>query len=120
LPASSDDDNDDVPIASLVVSKNLDVLAEVSYTSSIATGEACVGVSVARDFGPPHGVCLGSIVKVDVHRRRPLYHVVYGDGDEEDYDEGEFQYARELFVAHSRGETLPAIAKEEKGTPCLL
>jgi hypothetical protein len=60
------------------------------------------------------------IVKVDVHRRRPLYHVVYGDGDEEDYDEGEFQYARELFDAHSRGEILPATAHEKQGTRCML
>ncbi len=101
LPSSSEDEDDDVPIASLVVSKNLDVLAEVSATTVVLTGEACIGVNSARDFGPPHGVCLGSIVRVDVHRRRPLYHVVYGDGDEEDYDEGELQYARELFVAHS-------------------
>jgi hypothetical protein len=115
LPSSSEDEDDDVPIASLVVSKNLDVLAEVSATTSVLTGEACLGVSVARDFGAPHGVCLGSIVRVDVHRRRPLYHVVYGDGDEEDYDKGKFQYARELFVAHSRGATLPAIANEDSG-----
>jgi hypothetical protein len=120
LPSSSEDENDAVPIASLVVSKKLDVLAEVNSTTFVTTGEACVGVSVARDFGPPHGVCLGSIVRVDVHRRRPLYHVVYGDGDEEDYDEGEFQYARELFVAHSRGETLPAIANEQSGITCML
>jgi hypothetical protein len=41
---------------------------------------------------------------------------MYDDGDEEDYDEGELQYARELFVAHVRGATLSAIEIEAPGT----
>jgi hypothetical protein len=43
----------------LLPSLNLDVLAEVSATTVVLTCEACIGVNVARDFGPPHGVCLG-------------------------------------------------------------
>jgi hypothetical protein len=119
LPPSSEEEDDDVPIALLVVSKNLDVLAEVSAANVDLKGEACIGLDFARDFGPPHGVCMESIVRVDINRRRPLYHVLCGDGDEEDYDEGELQYARELFVAHVRGATLPAIENEEPGTTCM-
>jgi hypothetical protein len=96
----SDCEDDNLPIAAAVVASKLNALAEVSAGSSSPLGEKCIGIEVARDFGPPHGVCEGKIVSVDVKRRRPLYHVLYGDGDEEDYDEGELQYARELFVAH--------------------
>jgi hypothetical protein len=73
LPPSSEEEDNDVPIASLVVSKNLDVLAEVSAATVLLTGEACIGLDVARDFDPSHGVCLGSIVRVDVHRRRSFW-----------------------------------------------
>ncbi len=32
-----------------------------------------------------------------------MYHVVYTDGDEEDYDDGELQYAIDLHVAVTTG-----------------
>ncbi len=56
-------------------------------------GAAAVGLLVSRDFGGDHGICSGKITRVDTSTRRPLYHVVYTDGDEEDYDDGELQYA---------------------------
>ncbi len=117
VPALSDGEDDDVPIASLVATKKLDVLANVSAVHvDVPTGEACLGRTVARDFGPPYGVCIGSIVRVHIHRRRPLYHVLYGDGDEEDYEEGELQYALELHAAVQAGATLPVLHHAEQGS----
>jgi hypothetical protein len=70
--SSSDVEDDNLPIASLVVSKKLDILANVSSAHVHPTGEACVGLGVARDFGPPHGVCIGSVVSVDTSTSCPL------------------------------------------------
>jgi hypothetical protein len=81
-------------------------------TVTVPEGEACVGLEVARDFGGEHGVCFGIIVRVDMNRRRALYHVVYNDSDEEDYDSAELQYAREFCVAHRLG-TLPPTQEDE-------
>jgi hypothetical protein len=47
--------------------------------------------------------------------RRPLYHVVYCDGDEEDYDDAELQYTIDLFVAFNSGLTLPVPSYENEG-----
>ncbi len=116
LPTSSDGEDDNVPIATLVVAKKLDVPADVSAVHVHPTGEACVGLAVAHDFGPPHGACMGSIVRVDIHRRWPLYHVLYGDRDEKDYDDGEFHYALELHAAVQTGATLPVLHNAEQGT----
>jgi hypothetical protein len=55
VPALSDQEDDDLPIASLVTAKKLDVLANVSAVHVHPTGDACLGLTVARDFGPPYG-----------------------------------------------------------------
>ncbi len=66
--------------------------------------------------GGEHGVCVGTIVSVDVHRRRPLYHVLYDDGDEEDYDEQELRYAMELHEAHKNGTPFTTQTIVDQGT----
>ncbi len=114
-PIDSDNEEDNVPIVTLVSNDKLNVIADVAATVSVPEGDACVGLDVARDFGGEHGVCLGTIVRVDMHRRRALYHVVYTDGDEEDYDTAELQYAREFFLAHSLGTLPPTAATEATG-----
>ncbi len=111
-PICSDDEEDNVPIVTLVSNEKLNVIANVAANVTVPEGDACVGLEVARDFGGEHGVCLGTIVRVDMHRRRALYHVLYSDGDEEDYDAAELQYAREFFIAHSL-EALPPTQEDE-------
>ena len=116
---TSDDEDDNVPIVSIVMQQKLDVLASVS--SSAATivypeGEAAVGVDVARDFGGDHGICCGKIVRVDMTTRRPLYHCVYDDADEEDYDNAELQYAIDLFVAFKAGGSIQPQWNDDKGS----
>jgi hypothetical protein len=67
------------------------------------------------ELGPPHGECKGSIVRVDINRRRPLYHVLYGDGDEEDLDNAELHYALDLNAALTSGAKMPAQDNDDKG-----
>jgi hypothetical protein len=88
-PINRDDEDDNVPLVTLVSNGKLNVIANVAANVTVPEGDACVGLEVARDFGGEHGVCLGTIVRVDMQRRRALYHVVYSDGDEEDYDAAE-------------------------------
>ena len=60
------------------------------------TGEALVGADVARDFGKAHGgVFWGKVVSCS-GGRRPTYLVRYTDGDQEDMDEDQVEYACEL------------------------
>ncbi len=66
-------------------------------------GAAAVGLLVSCDFGGDHGICSGKITRVNTTSRRPLYHVVYTDGDEEDYDDAELQTAINLYVAVKTG-----------------
>jgi hypothetical protein len=54
-------------------------------------------------------------VSVDSARRRPLYHVLYDDGDDEDYDEAELQYALEFHVAIKTGGQLTVLESDVKG-----
>jgi hypothetical protein len=89
-----------------MANKKLHAIADAAANITIPEGEACVGLEVARDFGGEHGVCFGTIVRVDMNRRRALYHVVYTDRDEEDYDLAALQYAHEFCVAYRLG-TLP-------------
>jgi hypothetical protein len=84
-------------------------VADVRPAVSVTKGDACIELQVARDFGGPHGVCKGPIVSVDLNRRRPLYHILYDDGDEEDFDDQELQYALELHDAFKNG--LPVITQ---------
>jgi hypothetical protein len=115
-PICSDGEEDNVPLVTLVSNAKLNVIADVAANVTVPAGEACVGLEVARDFGGEHGVCLGTIVRVDLNRRRALYHVLYSDGDEDDYDAAELQYAREFFVAHSLGALPPTSTREDKGS----
>ncbi len=73
----SDGDDDNVPLLTLVRKPKLNVLADVSAIETIPTAQECIELEVTRDFGGEHGASLGKIVRVDVQRRRPLYHVVY-------------------------------------------
>ena len=87
-----------LPIVEL---QKLDVLAAMSSGSAkviYPKGKAAIGVWVSRDFGGDHGIASGQITKVDSTRRRPLYHVVYTDGNEEDYDDVKLQCAIELHL----------------------
>jgi hypothetical protein len=59
-----------------------------------------IGKTVARDFGDA-GVFIGEIVQVDydsedIDKVEPIYVVQYTDGDREDMDPEEMQYAHEL------------------------
>ncbi len=66
-------------------------------------GSECVGLEVARDFGPKVGIFKGKITSVDTGGRRHHYHVLYDDGDEEDYDFEEMEFAAELHYKIQRG-----------------
>jgi hypothetical protein len=95
----------ELPIANhhpIIESQKLDVLAAMSSGSAKVVypkGNAAIGVWVSRDFGGDDGITSGKITKVDSTRRRPLYHVVYVNGLEEDYDEVKLQCAIELYVS---------------------
>ncbi len=99
----SDAEDDDVPLVSLVTAATSNVMAVPQPVLVQPQGEACIGIHVARDFGGEHGIFQGSIVSVDLNRRRPLYHVLYDDGDEEDYDDDELRHAIKLHEAHKNG-----------------
>ncbi len=51
-------------------------------------------------------MCTGHIVSIDNLRRRPFYHL-YSDGDEKDFDDAEFKYALDLYMAVQAGEYTP-------------
>jgi hypothetical protein len=103
---------------SLVGREKLDVLATVTSgaaSSIYPKGQAAIGVEVARDFGGDHGICCGKIESIDLTTRRPLYHCVYTDDDEEDYDDGELQYAIDLHFAVKAGMTIAPHVNVDKG-----
>ncbi len=114
----SDGEDDDVPLVTLVNKASSNVVMGVAKAPVVAPprGDACIGLHVARDFGSEHGVCMGTIVSVDLNRRRPLYHVLYNDGDEEDFDDQELCYAFELHEAHKNGLPLTTQKIVEQGT----
>jgi hypothetical protein len=99
----SDAEDDDVPLVSLVTTASSNVVAVQPPDAVLPQGEACIGIHVTRDFGGEHEIFKGSIVSVDLNRRRPLYHVLYDDGDEEDYDDEELRQGIKLHDAHTRG-----------------
>jgi hypothetical protein len=73
--STSDDEDDLVPLASLVAKEKLDILAAVSTEAAsivYPVGEAAIGVEVARDFGGKHGICCGKITKVDLTTRQNI------------------------------------------------
>jgi hypothetical protein len=112
----SDADEDDVPLVTLVNKASSNVVTVVAPVVPQLKGDACIGLHIARDFGGAHGVCKGIIVSVDLHRRR----VLYDDGDEEDYDDQELQYAIELHEALKNG--IPFMTQNilEQGTHPLM
>ncbi len=69
----SDGEDDNVPLVTLVANQKLNVIADAAANVTVPEGESCVGLEVARDFGGEHGVCFGTIVRVDMNRRRALY-----------------------------------------------
>jgi hypothetical protein len=112
----SDVDEDDVPLVTLVNKASSNVVTVIPLVVAQPKGDACIGLHIARDFGGEHGVCKGTIVSVDLNRRRPLYHVLYDDGDEEDYDDQELRYAIELHEAHKNGLPFTTQKIVEQGT----
>ncbi len=62
------------------------------------------------------GICFGKIVSVDATGHRPLYHVLYTDGDEEDFDRAELLCAYELFGAMAIDTYKPLSALEGEGS----
>jgi hypothetical protein len=76
-------------------------------------GLACIGLQVARDFGANIGIFKGRITKVDMGSRSHHYHVVYDDGDEEDYDFEEMEFAAELHYKIMRGTNVAPVLDEE-------
>ncbi len=63
---------------------------------AIPEGRAAVGIGIARDFGKDVGVFKGEVMHVKEHRKRFIYHVKYEDGDSEDFDTPEYQFAYEV------------------------
>ncbi len=61
----------------------------------VPTGETCVGKTIMKQFA--EGLFKSQVVTATKKRGRYLYHVVYGDGDEEDLNDVEFIEAYELF-----------------------
>jgi hypothetical protein len=59
----------------------------------VTLGESAVGGLVARDFGKGEGIHKGRIDSVKRVGGHFLYHVLYDDGDSEDFSEGEYVYA---------------------------
>lgn len=60
------------------------------------TGKDLIGEEVARDFGDNNGgVFFGKVVGYE-GGRRPLYRIEYSDGDMEDFDVEQLEYAMEF------------------------
>ncbi len=65
----------------------------IAICEVVPEGEAVVGVGVARDFGKDLGIFKGKVVDVRKIRQKYIYHILYEDGDEEDFDVEEYQFA---------------------------
>ena len=73
---------------------------------NVPKGRGAVGVEVARDFGEDNGgLFFGKVTSVS-GVKRVMYKVLYTDGDGEDMDEGQYEYAFSL-AAQQRGAKLP-------------
>ncbi len=99
LRYSSDIEGDEVPILSQILQTTTEGGKEAPE------GEAAVGVRVARDFGRDGGIVKGKVVHVRKNRQRHNYHILYEDGDEEDFDLDEYQFAYELRQGLDGGKT---------------
>ena len=75
--------------------------APPTTTSPQGQAETCVGIAVAKDFGPEFGgVFYGQVTKVDTERKQAnedLFHVTWEDGDEEDLNGAELTVAQKEF-----------------------
>jgi hypothetical protein len=79
-------------------------------------GVATLGVSVARDFGPPRRVVCGKIVSADDSRIPHSYHCNYIDGEEADLSRDELLAGYELFGAIGLGTYKPVQVLECNGS----
>ncbi len=70
---------------------------------AIPDGQEAVGVAIARDFGKDLGVFRGEVKHVRGQRNRHVYYVQYEDGDSEDFDLQEYQFAFEVRKALDAG-----------------
>ena len=102
--SSSDSEGDEVPIAQIIgqKTKQSDIWAPTT-TQAIPEGQEAVGVGIARDFGKDVGVFKGEVTHVKDQRKRHIYHVQYEDGDSEDFDLEEYQFAYEVRQALDAG-----------------
>ncbi len=130
LRCSSDSEEDGVPIANTVQEqdKDSDVWVPTTDTQAmlaaaekkaiedeaifadvkaIPEGQEAVGVAagvgIARDFEKDLGVFIGEVKHVRAQRKRHVYHVQYEDGDSEDFDLEEYQFAYEVRKALDAG-----------------
>ena len=121
--SSSDSEGDEVPIAQIIgqKTKQSDISAptaktkamladiernmtvDIPATQAIPEGQEAVGVGIARDFGKDVGVFKGEVTHVKDQRKRHIYHVQYEDGDSEDFDLEEYQFAYEVRQALDAG-----------------
>jgi hypothetical protein len=67
---------------------------------------------IARDFGKDVGFFKGDVRHVKEQRKRHIYHVQYEDGDSEDFDLAEYQFAFEVRQAVDAGK----FRREDSGT----
>ena len=79
----------------------------------VPKGRGAVGVEVARDFGEDNGgVFFGKVTSVS-GVKRPVYKVLYTDGDGEDLDADQYEYAFS-FAARQRGTKLPEDSSDDE------
>ncbi len=74
--------------------------SETQLQSTIEAPQHATGKNVAKDLGS-QGVFVGEVISVeydssDESKAAPYYVVKYSDGDQEDLNEEEFQFAHEL------------------------
>jgi hypothetical protein len=123
---SDDSEGDEVPIAQTIrqKTKQSDIWVPTAQTKAllaaaeekaieeealfadvqaIPEGQEAVGVGIARDFGKEVGVFRGEVKHVRAQRKRHVYHVQYEDGDSEDFDLEEYQFAFEARKALDSG-----------------
>jgi hypothetical protein len=94
-----------------------DIVPEMPVKNrSWLTGVAALGVSVARDFGPPRGVVFGKIICADDGSIPHSYHCNYTDGEEAFLSSDELLAGYELFGAMALGTYKPVQALECNGS----
>ena len=80
---------------------------------NVPRGRGAVGVEVARDFGEDNGgLFFGKVTSVS-GVKRPVYKVLYTDGDGEDLDADQYEYAFS-FAARQRGTKLPEDSSDDE------